>query len=96
MSVEVSTGNVWKSILSVGALGVPAVVLRFSDFHIISPVEAIIFGVAIVGGAFLFSWAAEVAQMDVSAALFYIHRQSSYFCLCVHWFGDSHHNLELT
>ena len=69
MSVAVSTGSVWKWILSIGALGVPAFVLRFSDFHIISPVTAIIFGVAIVAGAFLLSWAAEVAQMDVSASL---------------------------
>ncbi|HWC31904.1 MAG TPA: sodium:proton exchanger, partial [Actinomycetota bacterium] len=33
------------------------------------PVEAVIFGLAIVGAAFLLSWAAEAAQVDISAAL---------------------------
>jgi cation:H+ antiporter len=32
-------------------------------------VEALIFGAAVVGAAFILSWAAEVAQMDISAGL---------------------------
>ena len=32
-------------------------------------VEALLFGLAIVGAAFLLSWAAEVAQLDISAGL---------------------------
>jgi len=32
-------------------------------------VAAIVFGIGIVGGAFLLSWAAEVAQVDISASL---------------------------
>ena len=31
--------------------------------------EAVLFGLAIVGAAFLLSWAAEVAQLDISAGL---------------------------
>ena len=33
------------------------------------PLEALLFGLAIVGAAFLLSWAAEVAQLDISAGL---------------------------
>ena len=33
------------------------------------PVAALLFGLAIVGAAFLLSWAAEVAQLDISAGL---------------------------
>jgi cation:H+ antiporter len=53
------------------ALGVavPGVVLRLLDAHLPDPVLALIFGAAIVGAAFLLSWAAEAAQVDVSAGL---------------------------
>jgi cation:H+ antiporter len=33
------------------------------------PMEALVFGLAVVGAAFLLAWAAEVAQLDVSAGL---------------------------
>ena len=48
---------------------VPGFVVRFTDAHIDPPLEALIFGLGIVGGAFLLSWAAEVAQKDISASL---------------------------
>ncbi len=48
---------------------VPAVALRFA-VHVESPLAlASLFGLAILGAAFLLSWGAEVAQMDVSQAL---------------------------
>ena len=50
-------------------LGIPAVILRFSGVHIDPVLAAAVYGVGIVGGAFLLSWAAEVAQLDVSASL---------------------------
>ena len=50
-------------------LGVPGAVLRFSGIHIDPLVAALIYGLGIVAGAFLLSWAAEVAQLDVSASL---------------------------
>ncbi|HEX7246730.1 MAG TPA: sodium:proton exchanger [Actinomycetota bacterium] len=51
------------------ALTAPAFVLRFTHPEIAHPVEALLFGLAIVGAAFLLSWAAEVAQLDISAGL---------------------------
>jgi cation:H+ antiporter len=60
-----------QPILIGGALGaaVPGVGLRLFDVHLPDPVLALIFGVAIVGAAFLLSWAAEAAQVDISAGL---------------------------
>ncbi|GLZ45813.1 sodium/calcium exchanger family protein [Actinomycetospora sp. NBRC 106375] len=52
-----------------GAAAVPGLVLRFGGLHISPPVDALLFGVAIVGAAFLLSWAAEAAQVDISAGL---------------------------
>ena len=51
------------------ALTVPGFVVRFTDLHLSHPVEALLFGLAIVGAAFMLSWAAEVAQLDISAGL---------------------------
>jgi cation:H+ antiporter len=48
---------------------VPGLWLRFSDVAFAHPVEAALFGIAIVGSAFVLSWAAEVAQLDISAGL---------------------------
>ena len=51
------------------AVTLPGVVLRLSGGHLEHVVEAVLFGVAIVGAAFLLSWAAETAQLDISAGL---------------------------
>lgn len=51
------------------ALTVPGLAIRVAHPHMEAWVEALIFGVAIVGAAFLLSWAAEVAQLDISAGL---------------------------
>lgn len=58
--------------LGVGiALGVtvPGLLLRFLHPDLPHAAEAVLLGVAIVGAAFLLSWAAEVAQLDISAGL---------------------------
>ncbi|HVF76329.1 MAG TPA: hypothetical protein VM938_14940 [Acidimicrobiales bacterium] len=47
----------------------PGLWVRFGDAHLSHPVEALVFGVAIIGAAFLLSWGAEVAQLDISAGL---------------------------
>ena len=47
----------------------PALVISFTHPDLARPVEALIYGVAIVGAAFMLSWAAEVAQLDISAGL---------------------------
>jgi cation:H+ antiporter len=51
------------------AVTVPGLVLRATEPHLAHHWEALVFGLAIVGAAFLLSWAAEVAQLDVSAGL---------------------------
>ena len=51
------------------AVTVPGVALRLSDAHLSDPLAALLYGLAIVGAAFLLSWAAEVAQLDISAGL---------------------------
>lgn len=47
----------------------PAVIISFTHPQLARPVEALIYGMAIVGAAFMLSWAAEVAQLDISAGL---------------------------
>ncbi|MEA2703233.1 MAG: cation:H+ antiporter [Actinomycetota bacterium] len=51
------------------ALTTPGLVLRLGHLSAGHAVDALIFGLAIVGAAFLLSWAAEVAQLDISAGL---------------------------
>ena len=50
-------------------LTVPGAVLSRAHTDLPYPLLALIFGLAIVGAAFLLSWAAEVAQLDISAGL---------------------------
>ena len=42
--------------------------IKFSGAHLDPQLAALIFGISIIAGAFLLSWAAEVAQLDVSAS----------------------------
>jgi cation:H+ antiporter len=61
-----------RSRVSIGlavALTVPGLVTRFTDPELPNPVEALLWGLSIVGAAFMLSWAAEVAQLDISAGL---------------------------
>jgi cation:H+ antiporter len=51
------------------AVTLPALAIRFVDPDLPHPLEALLFGIAIVGSAFLLSWGAEVAQIDISAGL---------------------------
>ena len=48
---------------------VPGLVVRFTGPEISHPLEAFVFGLAVVGAAFLLAWAAEAAQLDISAGL---------------------------
>ena len=64
-----ATRRSWTWILSCAAAGLPAFILRFSGIEFDPPIAALLFGIGIVGAAFLISWAAEVAQLDVSASL---------------------------
>ena len=68
MEEQASNGRHWATIGFLVLLGVVGVVIRFSGAHIDPQIEALIFGISIIAGAFLLSWAAEVAQLDVSAS----------------------------
>jgi cation:H+ antiporter len=61
----------WLWILGAGVVAWPWLLFRFlGDYHHAPPVlVAALSGVAILGAAFLLSWAAEAFQMDVSQAL---------------------------
>ena len=54
--------------LAVG-LTFPGLYVKFSGLHVAPTVEALAFGTAILGAAFLLSWAAEVAQKDIPQAM---------------------------
>ena len=68
MTTEAASQRSWAWILLFALTGVPAFILRFSGAELDPVVTAIIYGLGIVGGAFLLSWAAEAAQLDVSAS----------------------------
>jgi len=61
----------WSLIATAFLVTVPAIALRlgFVQEHPAAGIEAVLFGVAILGGAFLLTWAAEVAEMDISQGL---------------------------
>lgn len=48
---------------------VPGLFLGISGIHVSPVTGALLFGLAIFGGAFILSWAAEVAQLDISESL---------------------------
>jgi cation:H+ antiporter len=56
-------------ISAAAGMTLPGVVLSRLHPDLPYPLLALIFGLAIVGAAFMLSWAAEVAQLDISAGL---------------------------
>jgi cation:H+ antiporter len=54
--------------LAIGAT-LPGILIRIARPDLAHLLEALVFGFAIVGAAFVLSWAAEVAQLDISAGL---------------------------
>jgi cation:H+ antiporter len=67
--VDIHPGRQRAALAAAALVTVPAFVIRFADLHTSHPVEALLFGLAIVGAAFAISWAAETAQLDISAGL---------------------------
>jgi len=59
----------WLFLAIAVLITIPGLWLRLSGIHISPQFEAMIFGLAILGAAFLLSWACEVAQIDISQAL---------------------------
>src|SRR4030095_5601442 len=61
-----------RQLFSLGlavAVTLPGIYVRLAHPALSHPMEAFLFGLSIVGAAFLLSWAAEVAQLDISAGL---------------------------
>jgi cation:H+ antiporter len=66
---DASRSSGWILIAVAALVTLPALLLRFGAVHQGEGFETIAFGVAILGAAFLLSWGAEVAQLDISQAL---------------------------
>ncbi|HUP00878.1 MAG TPA: sodium:calcium antiporter [Gemmatimonadota bacterium] len=60
-------GAAW--LLGAIALTIPGLLYETLGPEASPPIEALVFGCGILGAAFLLSWAAEVAQMEISQAL---------------------------
>jgi cation:H+ antiporter len=67
--VDLHPGRQRLALAAAALATAPAFLIRFGDLHVSHPVEALLFGLAIVGAAFAISWAAETAQLDISAGL---------------------------
>ena len=68
MTTEAASRRSLTWILVFMAAAVPAVILRISGADVDPTVAAVVYGIGIAGGAFLLSWAAEVAQLDIAAS----------------------------
>lgn len=62
-------GRQWATLVIVVALGVPGAWLALSQTAVPPLLAVAVYGAGILAGAFLFSWAAEVAELDISASL---------------------------
>jgi len=69
MESPASNGKTWATMAMIALGAIPAAVLRLSGTHIDPILAAFIYGGGIVCSAFLLSWAAEVAEMDISGSL---------------------------
>lgn len=59
----------WFALIVAFGLTVPGLYLRLTGTHTSAPLQSVAFGLAVLGAAFLLSWAAEVAQLEISQAL---------------------------
>ncbi|MGH9169117.1 MAG: hypothetical protein ACRD02_14950, partial [Acidimicrobiia bacterium] len=57
------------SLVAAVAAPLPGLAARMELIHMPLVLETTLFGVAILGAAFVLSWAAEVAQLDISQTL---------------------------
>jgi cation:H+ antiporter len=67
--IDIHPGRQRTALAAVALLTVPAFLVRYGGSDASHAVEALLFGLAIVGAAFAISWAAETAQLDISAGL---------------------------
>jgi cation:H+ antiporter len=66
---DVRPGRQRVSMILAVLVTLPGLALRFGELGFSHPTEALLYGLAIVGAAFMLSWGAEAAQLDVSAGL---------------------------
>lgn len=59
----------WSMIGAAATATLPAMYVRLAGLHLEPGIEALAFGAAILGGACLLAWAAEVAELDISQGL---------------------------
>ena len=59
----------WAALVFMLALGLPGAWLALADPGAPALLAVAVYGAGIMAGAFLFSWAAEVAELDISASL---------------------------
>jgi cation:H+ antiporter len=62
-------GRNWFFLAICGFVALPALYLRIADLCLDPRVESVIFGLAILGAAFLVAWACEVVQLEISQSL---------------------------
>ena len=67
--IDIHPGRQRTALGVVCLLTVPAFLVRYGGLEGSHALEALLFGLAIVGAAFAISWAAETAQLDISAGL---------------------------
>jgi len=59
----------WQWVALAAGVTAPGLLLALGPVTVPDPVRALVYGIAIVGAAFLLSWAAEVVQLDFSQGL---------------------------
>jgi cation:H+ antiporter len=59
----------WLLVLVAAGLMLPGIYIALAGPDLANPAKALAYGIAIVGAAFLLSWAAEVVQLDFSQGL---------------------------
>jgi cation:H+ antiporter len=67
--IDIHPGRQRAALAAAALATVPAFLLRFAGLDTSHALAAVLFGLAIVGAAFAISWAAETAQLDISAGL---------------------------
>ncbi len=64
-----STAGLWLLLLVTALAALPGITLRVLGVHPAAPLGALVFGGTILAAAFILSWAAETAEMDISQGL---------------------------
>ena len=66
---DVHSGRQKLTLLFAFLVTLPGIITKLADLHPSPGLAAVLFGLSIVGAAFILSWAAEVAQLFISAGL---------------------------